>query len=245
MKVVATIEARMTSSRCPGKVLRPLFGEPMLARIVERVRRARSVDEVVVATTVNATDDPIAHLAKTLHVACFRGSEEDVLGRVLGAARSVSADTIVEITGDCPLADAEVIDRLVGRFREGGADYVANILKRTYPAGIDTQVFATEVLARADDLGKDAAHREHVSLFIYQHPELFRLANVESGLHDRYADLWFTVDYPAEVENVSKIYEALSPGNPAFALADVLHFLDEHPELLPLFTTRPRAKSVW
>jgi spore coat polysaccharide biosynthesis protein SpsF len=245
VKTIATIEARMTSSRCPGKVMMPILGQPLLARIVERLRRATRVEEVVVATTVNPTDDPIGELAASIGVSCFRGSENDVLGRVLSAARSVAADTIVEITGDCPLVDPGVIDAHVARYERGDADYVANILKRTYPAGIDTQVFATDVLARADELGKEPRHREHVSLFIYEHPELFRLTNVESGLPERYQDWWFTVDYPGDIDSIARIYAALYPKDPAFDLASVLAFVDAHPELVPLFTRRPRAKSVW
>jgi spore coat polysaccharide biosynthesis protein SpsF len=244
-KIVATIEARMTSSRCPGKVLRPLAGKPMLQRIVERLRAAHRVQDVVVATTTNATDDPVADLARSIGARCFRGSENDVLDRVLQAARSVEADVIVEITGDCPLVDPDVVDALCDAYRKGSSDYVSNVLKRTYPAGLDTQVFGVDALAKAAELGREPAHREHVSLFLYQHPELFKLENVEGTLPDRYCDLWFTVDYPEDVEHIGTIYDALHPTNPNFRTQHVLAWIDAHPESWAWFTRRPRAKSVW
>src|SRR5439155_17526415 len=142
MKVVATIEARMRSSRLPGKVLRPVVGKPLLELLIERLRRARRIDQVVVATTDNPADDAIAEVAGRSGAACFRGSEEDVLDRVLRAAQSVAADVIVEITADCPLADPHVVDRMVEVYLANKYDYVANVLRPTYPAGFEVQVFA-------------------------------------------------------------------------------------------------------
>jgi spore coat polysaccharide biosynthesis protein SpsF len=234
MRVVATIEARMTSTRLPGKVLLPLAGRPVLERIVERLGRARTVDRVVVATTVNPADDPVAELAARVGAGCHRGSEEDVLGRVLGAAQGAGADLIVEITGDSPFVDPEVVDRLVDVFRLGDFDYVANVQRRTYPLGLDAQVFPTRVLAEVAALTQDPADREHVSLYIYEHPERYRLHVVESGLPARFADLRLTLDTPADLALARAVYDELAPADPAFRLADVLALLDRRPDLAGL-----------
>lgn len=234
MRIVATIEARMTSSRLPGKVLRPVLGRPLLARMIERLRRVWQLDQVMVATTVNASDDPIAKLAAELGVGCFRGSEEDVLGRVLGAARAAGADLIVETTGDCPLIDPAVIDQVIATFRANDVDYCANVLKPSYPRGMDVQVFPTEILARVDRLTADPADREHVSLYIYEHPEQFRLLNVASGLRPADAEHRLTVDTPDDLELVRQIFERLYPENPTFGLAEILDVLRADPVLATL-----------
>lgn len=135
----------MSSTRLPGKVMRPILGRPMLARLIERVSAARLIDQIIVATTGNPADDPVQALAETLGVGCHRGSEEDVLNRVLDAAHEFSADLIVEITGDCPLCDPGVIDSIVSTYQAHSYDYVSNILKRTFPRGLDVQVFPTRV----------------------------------------------------------------------------------------------------
>lgn len=234
MTTSAIIEARMTSTRLPGKVLRPLLGRPMLARLIERLQRARTLDQIVVATTSNATDDEVEALARSVGVRFFRGSEEDVLDRVLQAAHSTGTDLIVEITGDCPLTDPEVIDHLVSVYQENDFDYVANVLNRTYPIGLDSQVFSTAVLERVASLTQDPVDHEHVSLYIYKHPEIFRLHNVESGLPEGVQDLRLVVDTPADFALITAIYEELYPRNPAFTLRDVLDLLERRPELLEL-----------
>ncbi len=232
-RVVCTIQARMTSTRLPGKVLMPAVGRPLLALMIERLQRAERVDDIVVATTEDAASDPIEALARELGVGCFRGSEDDVLGRVLGAARAAGADLIVETTGDCPLIDPAVVDRVVAAFQEGGVDYCSNILERTYPRGLDTQVFPTAVLAEVDRLTQDPADREHVSLYIYEHPERFRLRNVASSRPDS-AELRLTVDTPEDLRLVRAVFEALYPSDPGFGLDAMLAFLDERPELAAL-----------
>jgi len=150
MRIVATIEARMTSSRLPGKVLRTVLSRPLLSFMIERLRRVWQLDQIVVATTMNESDDPIADLASGLGVGCFRGSEDDVLARVLGAARKFGADLIVETTGDCPLIDPAVVDQVIATYRANKVDYCANVLQPTYPRGMDVQVFATDLLAEVE-----------------------------------------------------------------------------------------------
>jgi spore coat polysaccharide biosynthesis protein SpsF len=234
VKTVAIVEARMRSSRLPGKVLRPILDRPMLQLLVERLRLARRLDQIVVATTADPSDDPVEALASALGVGLFRGSEEDVLGRVREAAHRSSAEVIVEVTGDCPLVDPALVDQLVGIYGTGAYDYVSNVLERTYPRGMDVQVFATAALDAADLATDDPVHREHVSLYIYEHPETFRLHNVRSGLPASQADLRLTVDTAEDLALVTAIFETLHPARPGFSLADILGLLDRRPELAAL-----------
>lgn len=230
-RIVATIEARMTSSRLPGKVLMEAAGKPMLHHMIERLGRAPSLDGIVVATTLNATDDPVADLAERLGVGCFRGSEDDVLARVLGAAQAHDIDVIVEMTGDCPLIDPALVEACIQRYLAAGVDYVSNILQRTYPVGMDTQVFATDVLADVATRTDDADDHEHVSLYIYRHPEIYSLENVPAPPELTRPDLGLTLDTPADFELLRGIFEALYPADPAFGLAEILALLDSDPDL--------------
>jgi spore coat polysaccharide biosynthesis protein SpsF len=231
VKTVAIVQARMSSSRLPGKIMRPVVGKPLLELLVERLKRASRVDEVVIATTTNDGDDQVESLTQRLGIGCFRGSEQDVLDRVLGAAHATQTDVIVEITGDCPLIDFQVIDKLVDVYQANDFDYVANVLKRTYPRGLDTQVFATTALEEVARLTDDPVDHEHVSLYIYQHPERFRLHNVESGLPEEFWDLRLTVDTAEDFELIRRIYEELYPVNPAFTIQDVIGLFQRQPEL--------------
>ena len=231
MRTVVTVEARMRSTRLPGKVLRPILGRPILSLMIQRLKRVRQADHIVIATTDNPADDAIADLARQLAVSWFRGSEEDVLDRVLKAAQSVNAELVVETTGDCPLIDPGVVDQLIATFKTNSVDYCSNVLSRTYPRGMDTQVFPVAVLARVAELTQDRADREHVSLYIYEHPERFRLLNVASGFPPGVADLRLTVDTPEDLDLVERVYQELYPTNPEFTLADILALFDRGPEL--------------
>jgi spore coat polysaccharide biosynthesis protein SpsF len=231
MRTAITIEARMGSTRLPGKVLAPILGQPLLGRMIERLRRVRRAQAIVVATSTSPADDPIADLAARIGVGCFRGSEDDVLDRVLSAARSAGADLIVETTGDCPLIDPDVVDQVIQTFETNDVDYCANVLAPTYPRGLDVQVFPVAVLADAAARTVDPADREHVSLYLYEHPDRYRLLNVASGLPAAAAAYRLTVDTAADLELVRRVYEALYPANAAFALREILALLDDSPTL--------------
>ncbi|HEV3081614.1 MAG TPA: glycosyltransferase family protein [Gemmataceae bacterium] len=231
MKTVAIIEARMSSIRLAGKVLRPILGKPMLELLVERLQRARRLDHILIATTTNPGDAAIAQLSRRLRIGCFRGSEDDVLDRVLQAARHAQADVIVEITGDCPLIDPDIVDQLVDVFQRNRFDYVSNNRERTYPLGLDTQVFSTKVLEEVARLTQDPVDHEHVSLYIYEHPERFALHNVPGALPEKYRDIRLTVDTAEDLALIAQIYESLYPANPAFTLREVLALFDRKPEL--------------
>jgi spore coat polysaccharide biosynthesis protein SpsF len=233
MRTVCTIEARMTSSRLPGKVLLEAAGKPLLEHMIERLRQVRGLDAIVIATTEEASSDPIAELAGRLEVGCFRGSEDDVLARVLGAAEAHGAEVIVEATGDCPLIDPRVVERVLDRFLAGGVDYCSNTLERTYPRGMDVQAFPTAVLAEVAGLTDDPADREHVSLYIYEHPERYRLRSVVSERPEA-ADVRLTVDTPEDYALIREIFDVLYPRDPEFGLDAILALLDERPELAAL-----------
>jgi len=225
---LALIQARMGSSRFPGKVLEDLWGRPMLWHVVNRVRKAKRVGKVVVATTDLAVDDPIARFCEREGFGVFRGSEQDVLDRFYQAARSAEADVVVRITADCPLIDPSVIDRVLRRFERGDCDYASNILRYTYPDGLDTEVFSFVALERAWREARKPSEREHVTPYL--RTEKFRTANVESELPvspDKYR---WTVDHPADLAFVRQVYGAFSK-NGDFGFREVFDVLKERPEL--------------
>ncbi|WP_137890883.1 glycosyltransferase family protein [Ramlibacter sp. 2FC] len=228
MKTVIVVQARMTSTRLPGKVLLLLAGQPMLMRLIERLRRVKQADAVVVATTTNTTDDPIAALCEQLGVPCHRGSEFDVLSRYADAARLNDADVVVRITSDCPLIDPALVDQLIATYLEGGCDYVSNMLPPTWPYGMAVEVFSAAALREAQAEATQASEREHVTPFIYWHPERYRLRNVESS-ENLSAQRW-TVDTAEDYELVRRLFETLHPTQPRFALADVLAIMEAHPD---------------
>jgi spore coat polysaccharide biosynthesis protein SpsF len=239
-RIVCIVEARFASTRLPGKVLLPIVGKPMLALMIERLQRARTIDEIVIATSANPADDAIALLATDMGAHVFRGSEEDVLDRVVKAAQSRNADIIVETTGDCPLIDPGIVDKVVGDFLMGGADFVSNVLPHTTPRGTDVRVFWAKDLAEINVRSQDPADHEHVSLHFWEHPERYRCRNVETDLPEAAAHLRLTVDESADLELVREVYQRLYPSNPAFTLADVLQLLDQQPGLAAINRHTPQ-----
>jgi spore coat polysaccharide biosynthesis protein SpsF len=229
MKTVAIVQARMGSTRLPGKVLQDLAGEPMLARVVNRTCRAKTLQEVVIATTTNMVDDVIVKLCEARGWSWFRGSEEDVLDRYYHAAKKYQADFIVRITSDCPLIDPEVIDHVVQEFleRQPEVDYASNTWpRRTFPRGLDTEVMRMDVLERAWREDRNPAWREHVTPYIYRNPDRFRIHNVVSPVD--YSAMRWTVDTQEDLAFVRQIYDYF--GHDRFSWREVLKVLEEHPE---------------
>lgn len=221
----------MRSERLPGKVLLPVLGRPNLDLMVERLCRVSLIDAIVIATSEDASCDPIADLARELGVGCFRGSEKDVLGRVLQASREAHADLIVETTGDCPLIDPPTVEKVISAFLASRVDYCSNTLTRTFPRGLDTQVFPLSVLEEVARRTTDPVDREHVSLYIYEKPGRFRLLNVKSGYGPEVAELRLTVDTPEDFALVRTVYEELYPKDPNFVLSDIIDLFVRRPEL--------------
>lgn len=230
--IVAIIQARVGSTRLPGKVLMPILGEPMLARMIERIKRTKMLDAIIVATTDTYEDDATAELVKKCGVQVFRGDENDVLDRFYKAGKEAGADTVVRLTGDCVLHDPQVIDEVIGRFVEKKVDYTGT--PKNYPEGLDTEVFTFSALERAWKEAKLPSEREHVTPYIKNHPELFRIDEKwENDIGD-YSRMHWSVDTQADFDFVTKIFEQLYPMNPSFTKDDILALLVEHPEYLQI-----------
>ena len=220
----------MTSTRLPGKIMMEIAGKTLLEHHLERLGRAKTIDEIVLATTENSEDDPTADLGDKLGVSVLRGSEHDVLARYHGAAKGSGADVVVRVTSDCPLIDPQVTDRTVRAFMEKSAelDYVSNRLVHTFPRGLDTEVLHFAALDEAFNEATDPADREHVTLFVWRQPDRYRLLNVPCD-RDLSHHRW-TVDTPEDFELMSRVIEALYPAQPDFSLNAAVNLLDQHPD---------------
>lgn len=225
-KIVVTIEARMTSSRLPGKILMECCGKPLLQHMIERIRRSNRIDDIIVATTVNKEDDAVEELCKKIECNCFRGSEDDVLLRVLEAAKSIKADVIVETTGDCPVIDWRHIDYLVDIYSSGNYDYVANNTIRSFPDGFDVRIFSAEMLEEINSITDEADDHEHVSIYFIKHPEKYNLYNWTASDSFNRPELEITLDEYGDYQLINAVYEGLYYSNPDFACKDVIDFLD-------------------
>jgi spore coat polysaccharide biosynthesis protein SpsF len=231
-KINAIVATRMTSTRLPGKVLMDLGGKPALARLIERLRQSKYIHEIVIATTTNAEDDAVVAAAVENNVRYYRGSEEDVLLRTVQAAQSADTEFIVQVTSDCPLIDAETIDASIVRILENPyLDYVGNHLVRTYPLGFSAEVFRTATLAEIETLTQDPADREHVSLYMYERPERYRLSNVEAPYFLRHPEYRLTLDTSDDYELIKNVFNHLYPQKPDFTLYDIVRYLELNPEL--------------
>lgn len=239
MRRVIIVQARTASTRLPGKVLLPLGGRAMLAQQLCRLRHCREVDEICVATTTQAADDAIEHIARQEGSQCFRGSETDVLERYLVAARQTRADVVIRLTADCPLCDPPTIDAVVLALTQNPTttDYASNVLKRTFPQGLDAEALWRDTLERAARLFTSPNAREHVTAGIYAgRPDLFLLRGVEAERDD--SDLRWTVDTPADFEVVSLFYQHLGLDERVAPLDEMLNFARSRPEISQLNATQ-------
>lgn len=229
MTAAIIIQARMTSTRLPGKVLKPILGRPLLALQLERLRRVSGAPALVIATTTNDADEAIVALARAEGAAVFRGSEHDVLSRYCGAAETVAAETVVRVTSDCPLIDPDVVDAAIVAYEEAGAGnvFVSNMFDRRLPLGMAVEVVSREALATINAGSRSAAEREHVMSYFYDAPEFERVAVPSDP--DLSAHRW-TVDTPEDFELVRRIYEALYPSKPDFDRDDVMRLFERHPD---------------
>ncbi|WP_378950627.1 cytidylyltransferase domain-containing protein [Pelosinus sp. sgz500959] len=229
MKTVIIVQARMTSTRLPAKVLMPILGKPLLTYQIERMKRIKLADEIVIATTTNDDDQTIVDLCEKLSISYFRGSELNVLERYYEAAKKYNADHVVRLTSDCPLIDPAVVDKVIAFYKENKSDYdyVSNTLKRTYPRGLDTEVFSFQILHQAYQEAIEMSDKEHVTPFIYGHPDRYRLANVFHT--ENLSTHRWTVDTVEDFQLIHRMIEQLYPIKQNFTLQDCIELLDQYP----------------
>lgn len=231
-KINIIVQARMGSTRLPGKILKPILNRPMLSFLIERLHFIHTPHSLIIATTTNPKDDLIESLAKQENTLTFRGSEEDVLDRYYQACCLYPAHTIVRITSDCPLIDPTIIDHALNQFQNAPLDYLSNTLHRTFPRGMDIEIFTFEILKTAAKEASSASDREHVTPFLYRQPERFRLANFK---HEPDLSKYrLTVDTSEDFLLISKIFEDLYPKNKKFTLNDIVRGFDRHPDWIKL-----------
>lgn len=234
--IVAIIQARMGSTRLPGKVLMDLNGEPMLKMLLRRVALAEKVQKVVVATSSLNSDDKIAEFCAKEGVEVFRGSEDDVLSRYYECATKAGATVIVRLTGDCPLIDPGIIDRVVKLFEDTAVDYAANTVPpetRTFPSGSDVEVFTYSALARAHEEATDPGDREHVT-FCFWKKRLSGIRTTQFRTAEDWSKYRLSVDYPEDLEVIRAVVTGLPSANPVPPLAEIIKFLEDRPDLYAL-----------
>lgn len=236
MNITASIQARFGSSRLPGKVLKEICGKPMLQWQVERLQRSSLIDNVLVATTTKSADDAIEDLCNNLGVGCYRGSEDDVLGRVAGLVHDFGVDLHVECYGDSPLVDPQIVDEFIGNFLKHSKsyDYLSSALQTTYPPGLEVTVYPGSVLLEANaSLSKNDPLREHVGYNIARFPEKYRLRSVSAPAWFNYPDTYLEVDTVEDLEVVRAVFEYfMNKGQDHFTLSQILDMVQKYPEVV-------------
>lgn len=235
MNVVCIIQARVGSTRLPGKVLKNICGKTVLQHDIDRLRRVKNIDEIVIATTILEKDEAIVKEADRLGVKYFKGSEEDVLSRYYYAAKENNADVVVRVTSDCPLIDSEVTEKIIQYYMDNNDkyDYVSNTIDRTYPRGLDTEVFSFNSLQKAFNEASSMRDREHVTPYIWDNPHLFRLFQYKN--QNDYSNLRWTLDTAEDFELINRVYGFLyaDKGN-NFNINDIIELYRKHPELIEI-----------
>lgn len=231
---MAIIQARFGSTRLPGKVLNEISGKPMLWHMINRLRRCKNIDTIVLATSELKNNDVIEKFSKENDIPIFRGREEDVLSRYYYAARQFNADIIVRLTGDCPLIDPKIVDKIVLSHINSSVDYTSNVVKRTFPRGLDVEVINFQTLKKTFEAASEKDQREHVTLYLLENPDIFKLKSIEARGKIRRPDIRITVDTPEDLRFIRKIFSNLYKKNEIFYIEDVINLLNQKPELMEI-----------
>lgn len=239
---LAILQARMSSSRFPGKVMMPINGEPMIFRQIERIKKASTVDKVIVATSTDSSDDELSDYLRCIGVEVFRGSLNDVLSRFLEIQAHEDVTAIVRLTGDCPLVMPQIIDSMVTRYYDSNVEYLSNTLQLTFPDGLDVEIIEPSALARLATFKLSDAEREHVTLGIYSRPMHFSLANFRSEI-DLSHKRW-TVDYVEDLDFVRRVYDYFRGNESSFTLEDMMSFMAKNPDCVSTISADRRNEKL-
>ncbi len=231
MKTIATVEARMNSSRLPGKVLLEVNGRPLLEYLIERLKKVQSIDDIVLATTINPKDDILEKFALDRNLNFYRGSENDVMGRILETAQINEANTIIEITGDCPLVDPDIIEQAIRVFKKNNVDYLANNFFSSYPGGMDTQVIKTAALQKSYSMTNNPEDLEHVTLHIKNNPSIFSHIYLVAPPSLHFPSVDFILDELSDYKFLKKVIEELSKKKEMFTCLDMIQLIKNDKEI--------------
>ena len=237
-----TIEARMNSSRLPGKVMKKVNGKSMLEYMVSRVKKVPNINKIVIATSINSEDDAIVQEANNLGVAIYRGSENDVMSRVLCAAEENKFDEFVALTGDCPLIDPKIISEVIYEFIHNNFDYISNAIVRSYPDGMDVQVLNFRSLKLSSEMTQEQLHREHLTLHIYKNPDIFRVKNITANLELFWPELGLTLDQIEDFELIKNIIENFAP-RIDFSCLEIIDYLKRNLNLVKINSSVKRKEA--
>lgn len=232
-KVVGIVCARSTSSRLPGKHFLKVLGRPMIGHLIDRLKMVSSIDEIIIATTINKPDDVFVEFCELNNVSIFRGSEDDVMGRVLAAAENFNADIICEVTGDCPLIDPELVEQIVSTFINNDVDYIFNG-RGGLPDGMGSQLYSVSALKRSEGLTREPLDREHVTLHIRQNPQLFSVIDMIATKSNQWPELCITLDEREDYFLLKNIIEHFGSDGQLFTCNDIIEYLRINPELVAI-----------
>ncbi len=234
MKIVAIVQARIGSTRLPGKVMKPILGKPVILWDIDRISSSMLIDETVIAIPYGEENDIIESTIRQYNnkIAVARGSENDVLDRYYKAAVQAKADIVIRITSDCPLIDPTIIDKVIEEFLNNRCDYCSNTLELTYPRGMDTEIFTFNALEKTWEEAKEDYEREHVTPYIREHPDIFKQYNVSN--EENLSHLRLTLDTPEDLELITEIYHHLHPTKKMFLLKDIQELFDKQPDLIKI-----------
>jgi spore coat polysaccharide biosynthesis protein SpsF len=244
LKVVIIVQARTGSTRLPGKILKKVEGRPLLSYQIERLRKVENANELVIATTTKSNDDEIVSLCDSMKCSYFRGSEHNVLSRYYNAAIKFKADCIVRINSDCPLIDYSVVEEIIEYYINNfpNYDYVSNILEKSYPIGMHTEIFSFDALNIANKKSFDKDEREHVTPYIYRNKDIFKLKSIK--MFKDLSDYRLTVDYPEDFEVIKKIISDIYPKKKYFNMHDIVSYLDDNIELKDINSNIEKKQTI-